>query len=345
MKMADLRWWSISLLGLLLAGTAQAQFFSYSPTNGDTLLGFRKTGTHQGNYELVVNLGTITKFLNLSPGTTINVTSYTPAVLTDSFANGYQNLQWSVSAGIPFPSTLGPFPYRTIWYSLPAPNASTQSTVPDRYSGNDQSVVQKLMQGLGQGASTISQNLGSTNADNNTTLVREPWDPTSLISLTAYIGDVGDSTFGDWQGRVITTSVENVVPSTFSSPARLDLYQSVPNGVVDPTTGSTGPSAYFVGYFILNVNGTMTFTRASSGTPPPPPAPTVVSVRRAANVSTVSFTTTNGANYTLYYTNAAGLTTPVGSWPVAGSLIGNGGTNSLNDTTTDAVRFYRVGAH
>jgi hypothetical protein len=103
--------------------------------------------------------------------------------------------------------------------------------------------------------------------------------------------------------------------------------------------------AYFVGYFILNVNGTMTFTRASASAPPPPPAPTVVSVRRAANVSTVSFTTTNGANYTLYYTNAAGLTTPASSWPVAGSLIGNGGTNSLNDTTTDPVRFYRVGAH
>lgn len=344
MNKALVRWWSASLLGLLLAGTAQAQFFSYTP-NGDTLLGFRKTGTHQGNYELVVNLGTITRFLNLSPGTTINVTSYTAAVLTDSFANGYQNLQWSVSAGIPFPDTLGPFPYKTIWYSLPAPNATTQSVPPGRYSGNQQSVVQKRIQGVGQGAAVISGGLGSTNADNDTTLVREPWDSTSINTLTANIGDAGDSTLGDFGGTVINVSVENIIPSTFSSPARLDLYQSVPSGVIDPTTGSTGPVAYFVGYFILNVNGTMTFTRASSSAPPPPPAPTVVSVRRAANVSTVSFTTTNGANYTLYYTNAAGLTTPVSSWPFAASLIGNGGTNSLNDTTTDPVRFYRVGAH
>jgi hypothetical protein len=338
------KWCGLALLGgLVSTGTAYAQYFSYNVT-GDALLGFRKTGTHQGNYELVVNLGNITNYINLSGGTTINVTNYTPSVLTDSFANGYQNLQWSVSAAVPFPMTLGPFPSKTIWYTLPAPNTNTQSTVPDRYSGNQQNVVQKRIQGLGQGASVISGNLGSTNADNNTMLVREPWDATSLNSLTYYIGDASDSTLGDFGGAVINVSVENVIPSTFNTPARLDLYQSVPSGLLDPISGSTGPSSYFVGYFILAVNGTMTFTRASTATPTPPP-PVIVSISRAANVSTVYFTTTNGANYTLFYTNESGLTTPVTNWPTASSLVGNGGTNSLSDTTTDGARFYRVGAH
>ncbi len=344
-KKTFVKCWLAALLGAWAStATVSAQFFSYN-LYGDALLGFRKTGTHQGNYELVVNLGNVTNFLKLPAGTTINITSYTPAVLTDAFANGYQNLQWSVSAAFPGLSSWAGYPHSTVWYSLPAPNTTTQSTVPDRFSANGQNVIQKHIQGIGQGAGTISGGLGTTNADNNTVLVREPFDSTSLNSLTYYIGDTADSTLGDFGGAVIATSVENAVPSTFTSPARLDLYQSVPSGVVDPTTGSTGPTAYFVGYFTLNVNGTMTFTRASNGTAPAPPRPAIVALSHAANVSTIYFSTTNGANYSLCYTNASGLTAPAANWPVAASLVGNGATNSLSDATTDPVRFYRIIAH
>ena len=334
------------LLGILMGShAATAQFFSYN-TYGDTLLGFRKTGSHQGTYELVVNLGSVTNFAALSAGASINVTRYSSLQLSNAFADGFQDLQWSVSSGFPGSVAWAGYPRATIWYSLPAPNATTQSQPPIRNSINAQPILQKRIQSIGQGAITISTGLGATNINNDQFLVREPYDPNSLSDLTYFIADASDPTLADFGGNVLSVSVENVVPDTFTSPARLDLYQSVPNGYVDPTTGSTGPLAYLLGYFLLNPNGTMTFTRASSVTPPPPPPPPrLVSVSRLADTSTIAFTTTNGATYTLYFTNAAGLGTPVSSWPASSAtLVGDGTVKSLVDTTADGERFYAVGA-
>jgi hypothetical protein len=295
---------------------------------------------------LVVNLGNVTNFIAFAPGKTIDISAFSPTQLSDAFPDGFQNLQWSVSAGFPGLVSWAGYPKSSIWYSLPAPDASTQSQTPQRYGLNAQLTVQKRIQGIGTGAYLISTGLGATNADNNVRLVREPYDPNSIQDLTYFMGDASDPTLGDFGGLSITVSVENVVPSVFASPARLDLYQSVPMGAVDPITGSTGPLAYLVGSFILNTDGTMTFTRGSSVTPPPPPPPpTLVAVTRSGNASTIYFTTTNGATYTLYYANAAGLGGPVSSWAASSAtVVGNGGTNSLSDTTTDAIRFYRVGA-
>jgi hypothetical protein len=130
-----------------------------------------------------------------------------------------------------------------------------------------------------------------------------------------------------------------------------DLYEVRPstdaqgNPIVDPHTGTNG-LAYYVGYFRLNSNGTMTFTRdiaSSQSLPPPPP---FLSIRRVGNTSTISFGTTNGATYTLYYTNAAGLTQPVANWPASVTTItGDGNTNSFTDSSSDPMRIYRVGGH
>lgn len=336
----------LALLGTLCCPLgAKAQFFSYN-LYGDTLLGFRKTGAHQGTYELVVNVGVITNLVGLSAGTSINITRYSTNQLADAFPDGFQDLQWSASAAFPGSAAWAGYPKATLWCSVPAGSPSNPSQAPVRNSANAQSILQKRIQGLGQGAGTISSGLGATNADNNVLLVREPYDANSLNDLSYFIGDASDPTLGDFGGSVLSSSIENVVPDSFSSPARLDLYQSVPNGFVDPSTGSTGPLAYLVGYFLLNPDGTMTFTRASSVTPPPPPAaPTLVSVSRLADTSTIYFTTTNGATYTLYYTNAAGLGTPVSAWPTAAATVtGDGTVKSLTDTTGDGERYYAVGA-
>ncbi len=337
----------IALLSLLLCPkAANAQFFSYN-LYGDALLGFRKTGAHQGTYELVINLGNITNFVALAPGTTIDITRYSPSQLSDAFPDGFQNLQWSVSAGFPGSAAWAGYPKYTLWYSLAAPDAATQSQTPSRSSGNSQGIVQKRIQGMGQGAETISSGLGATNADNSVDLIREPYDPNSLNDLSYFIGDTSDPTLGDFGGIALSVSVEDVVPDAFTTPQRLDWYQFVPIGAVDPTTGSTGPLAYLVGYFLLSPNGTMTFTRGSTVAPPSsPPPPTVLSVSRQGNASTIYFTTTNGATYTLYYTNSAGLNAPVTTWPSLPSTVtGNGLTLSFTDTATADERFYRVGAH
>ena len=76
---------------------AGAQAFSYNQY-GDVVAGFRKTGSFKGNYEMVVNLGSVTNLLNVSSGTTINITNFSTTQLTNAFMDtgSFGNLQWSV---------------------------------------------------------------------------------------------------------------------------------------------------------------------------------------------------------------------------------------------------------
>lgn len=76
-----------------------------------------------------------------------------------------------------------------------------------------------------------------------------------------------------------------------------------------------------------------------------PATPKITSFTRSGSTDTIYFTTTSAAIYALYYTNSAGLNTSVSNWPSSSTLIGDGGTDHLSDTSMDASRFYRVGAH
>jgi hypothetical protein len=324
---------------LVLPGLASAQFAA--PAKGDLVLGFRKTGANQGNYELVVNAGNISNLLALAPGTVLTISNYSASQLTDAFAN-YNNLQWSVSATFSgFGTTWDGFAYYTIWFTQPRTTAGVQTTPPARGSGSGaQSPILQRILSIGNNANAVSTSLGTTNADNSTVLVRESVNNANDYSVQ--IEDPNNSASGDFHGYLSSTA-ENTTPASFTTAVVSDLYQSVPVGSVDPNTGTTGGNAYYVGYFTLNPNGTMTFTRAST-TVAQPPAPQIVSITRVGNTSTVFFTTTNGTfTYTLYYTNSAGLTSS--NWPASPTtLVGNGSTNSLTDTTTDVSRFYRVSA-
>jgi len=107
-----------------------------------------------------------------------------------------------------------------------------------------------------------------------------------------------------------------------------------------PDSGITPPQ---LGNFSLNASGVVTFNTLSTA----PPVPKIVSFVRSGSTDSVYFTTTNGSfTYTLYYTNAAGLTAPITNWIASPTtIVGNGNTNSLTDTSTDANRFYRIGVH
>lgn len=109
---------------------------------------------------------------------------------------------------------------------------------------------------------------------------------------------------------------------------------------IQPDNGSTPTN---LGSFSLSANGVLTFNTVAAI----PPAPQIVSIVRAGSASTIYFTTTNGSfTYTLYYTNSSGLTASVANWPSSPTtLIGNGSTNSLTDTTTTTNRFYRIGVN
>src|SRR5258708_7999227 len=87
---------SLALLVVIsFSELGRAQFFVSN--KGDLLAGFRKTGTFQGNYELVVNIGNITNYEALSPGTSLAVSNFAPSQLSPAFST-YNSLQWSVSA-------------------------------------------------------------------------------------------------------------------------------------------------------------------------------------------------------------------------------------------------------
>ena len=333
MKLICLRRVFVGWLGFLaFAELGNAQFFTAS--KGDLLTGFRKTSG--GTYELVVNIGNVTNFIAVTPGTTIAVSNFTPTQLSAAFS-WYNNLQWSVSAAFAGSSAWMGFPASTIWSTVARANIITQSEPPLRASVGIQQPAKNRVYGAGSGANTISVGVGSTNANNNVDLVRESVGDGN--ALTAFIGDPSDATLGDFQGNWY--NVENVTPASFTAAQRSDLYQSCPDGTTDPITGRTTGSAYFIGYFELSPGGTLTFTRASVG----PPAP-VLTIQRAGNDSTISFLTTSGATYTLFSTNASGLTSPIANWASSTTnLSGDGLIHSFTDTTTEADRVYSVGAH
>jgi hypothetical protein len=243
-------------------------------------------------------------------------------------------------------STYAGYQLDTIWFTAPRTDVNTQTTPPTRKSASAQSLVQSLIDSTGKGAHTTSVNLGSTNADNTAVLVRELSSDTHTLNLSVFISDPQDVTIGDFGGNLPAT-VENTTPSTFNAAVRSDLYQVVPNGYTDPNSGATSGAAYYVGYFTLNPAGSMTFTRGSSAAVLSPPPPQIVAITRAGNASTIYFTTTNGSyTYGLNYTASSGLPTAAATWTVSPNTVtGNGLTNSLIDTTTDANRFYRVTAH
>ncbi|HVU28322.1 MAG TPA: hypothetical protein VHG71_11380 [Verrucomicrobiae bacterium] len=324
------------LAALVLPQIGGAQFFTYA--NGDLVAGFRKASG--GSYELVVNVGNITNFLAQPIGTVIPIANLSSNQLGDSFGNiNTSQFQWSVSAGL-FGSigTWNGFPLSTIWFTLPRSNPSTQTTPPLRDNNSAQQNCKQSILGFESGASLISSQLGTINSDNNANVVREPVNYNNEgENYSVFVQDSSNPSIADYNGN-LGYNIENLTPRPFSTPSVSDLYQSVSTMFTN-----SGPADY-IGYFTLNTNGVMTFTRAVQTATPP--TPQIISVARANNTTTIFFTTTNNFTYTLYYTNSAGLSVPVANWPTAPTTItGNGLTNSLSDTTTDAIRFYRISVH
>ena len=352
----------VLLAVLVLPELASAQ--SFSTSIGDVLLGFRKT-VAPGLYELVVDAGNVTNFLNLSAGQSINITNYSASQLTNAFTDtgNFANLQWSAfAAGVtasgrnpaPWVTPLGSFAANTIWYTVPSTNVNTQTQPPSCNANSSQANQLSLMQGAANGAKSIAVFLNVTNQNNNANLVREPvsyFNGGNGYTLSCSIGESVDSyAIGDF-GLGLATPVENTTPSPFTSAQRDDLYQLVPTGYTDPITGLPSGTAYFVGYFLLNPDGSMTFTRASVA----PAAPVVGSV--ASSVTNgfaplqVIFTNTassGGTNWVWNFGNGSIITNTTstyvtniyatgGSYTVTLTVNGAGGSSTNTLTNYIAV--------
>jgi PKD repeat protein len=347
----------VLLAMLAVPELASAQLFNYNPT-GDVLAGFRKTSP-EGLYELVVDLGNVTNFLNLSIGTTINITNYSTSQMTNAFTDtgSFGNLQWSVFAAAtggglnansnPWTTPLGTFPRDTLWYTQPAPNATTQSQVPSRQSYETQGSTYNLIHGVAGptgGATYISTSLAVSNVNNNPFLVREPVSSYPSYILTYYIGDSINTAIGDFGsgGTPLANSIENTNPASFTSPVRDDFYQLCPSALTDPINSST-TNTYYLGYFLMYPNGSMTFTRAAQSVVTQPPsagfsgsptngfAPLQVVFTDASTGSITNWvwsfgdgqSVTNTSNASVNHTYAAS-----GSYTVTLTVSGAGGANA-----------------
>ncbi|SPE55819.1 exported hypothetical protein [Verrucomicrobia bacterium] len=351
MKQNKTRFGRTIFLALSLAGLAQgtlAQTFTYNVA--DLCLGFRKTGDYQENNEVVVDIGQASGYVGLSIGTTIAVPNFSPSQLSPGSFTSLNNLQWSVT-GYTVTGTYPNYPKDTLWVTVPRSSANVQSTPPTRLRTSNQQTIVPEIEGIFLGAQRVSIGVGVSNQFNTPFFEQESIVNYPDYILTDFMGGINDPTEGTLQDTWPEDNLEITTPNAFSGSVRSDLYEVRPltdaqgHPIVDPHTGTNGP-AYFVGYFQFNSNGTMTFTRAASSTNSAPPPPPTLVIARINSTATISFGTTNGATYTLYFTNSAGLRQPVANWPSSPTtIIGDGTTKQFVDPLTSANRFYQVGAH
>ncbi len=332
------RCWKLALFTLLvLPELVNAQQY-FSVGNGDLMAGFRKTNP-SGSYEMVSYLGNITNFLAIPAGNTISITNYAAFQLSNSFSS-FGNLEWLVFSGdngnnnAPNSYWSG-YALDTVWYTLPRSSFGTQTTPPTRYG--DQSGIQSAIASIGSGAFTVSSSAALNATNNNAYVVREPAGGPN--SLSTFMEDPFYANIGDFDGN-LPSPVENTTPATFTSAVVSDLYQSVTGGYNDPNSGMTTGNAYYVGYFTLNPNGTMIFTRASTGaaapmagfggTPTSGAAPLPVAFTDSSTGSITNWvwnfgdgnSVTNSSNASVNHTYAAG------NFTVSLTVTGAGGSNT-----------------
>ena len=306
----------------LFTGTLPAAPFLYSP--GDLTLAVRKTGNA---FDYVVNIGKATNYNNLPGGVTFAVTNLSAAQLGNAFPD-LNDLQWSVAAANR-PPTNPNYPVQTLWVTRPRAVANTQSVPWLRKGQFTQATAGAQIDAIGVNSATYSSG-ATSNLDNTISGVVIP--VSSDYKLAPVIGDDGNYV-GSFQGRVeaLTASDFDGDPGNVS---RADLYE------LQPATSTLGLPGRYLGYFELKPSGALTFNSASTSLA----RPTITGITRAGSVTTVSFTTVNGANYRLRATDAAGLSTPVSTWPVGSSVVGTGSVLSLTDTSTADIRFFAVDA-
>jgi hypothetical protein len=341
---------ALAALALLALGTmAQAQTFSSA--NNDLILGFRKNNPYTENYEVVVDIGQASSYINLAVGATTSVPGFSASQLTGAFSS-LDNLSWSVFAGLTGSGYPG-YVNNTLWLTVPRTNNAVRSSNAVRLAYALQQAVKAKMGnivGTSSGAGFISQGLGTSNQFNTASLVREPIASYGTHILSVWMSGTVDPNLGTlndaWPASEPNAgNLEVTTPGNFSGAVRSDLYEVRPlttasgTAVVDPHTGTSG-LAWYIGYFEFKSDGTMTFTREVASAAP---VQVALSVSRANDVSTISFVSSSSVNYKLCFTNSAGLGAPVSTWPSqSGTISGDGTAKSFQDTTTEPMRIYRV---
>ena len=331
-----------SLVALVTTANALPFVYQY----GDLALGFRKTGTYTGNYECVADIGPGINYVNLPAGATTNITGYTATqIVPNSFPN-FTNLSWSVCGYVVSKNYFPGYPANTIWAAVPRSVTGVPGSPPNRLSAKPQGYTSLQIEGIFLGAAQLSSQL-SAGQDNTATFVQEPYSIANNQNYGYYMADPGIPSYADLggtgpedtNGNLINLEFTTVAP--FATAAIADLYEIRPIANVDPNTGQSSGLAYNVGYFTFNPNGSMTFTRATSGvtaplaafagTPTNGSAPLKVTFSDASTGTITNWLWNFGDGHT--YTNAvSGSTshtyTNAGSYTVSLMTAGPGGTST-----------------
>jgi hypothetical protein len=306
---------------LLAAGDSlRAQTFTY--TNCDLVAGFRIIG---GASDLVVDLGPAATFESLPPRSVTVITNLSATQLANALPT-VDGVSWSVAAALRGNPGYS-YPLQTIWVTSPRPDIYTPGKVWQNASSGTLGGTASQIDAIGFDAAVYG-NDQPAGPNNTPTGILIP--PASQYAYSFLMGS-HENYDGTFQGVV-----ENTTPIDFDTaglPSRSVLYRLVPDAY--PHAAGT-----LIGFFDFNPDGTLTFTAG-----PPPERTTISNISCQGSVVTVSFPTVNLVGYRLRYTDSAGLATPISSWTIGSSLIGDGTTLSLQDISSTPNRFYAVEAY
>jgi hypothetical protein len=310
--------------GALLAAAVSLRAQTFTYTNCDLVAGFRLIG---GANDLIVDLGSVAVFENLTPRSITSITNLSITQLTNALPT-LNGVSWSVAAAMRG-NTNYSYPLQTLWVTSPRPDIYTPGKVWVSQSVWTLGGAASQIDAVGYDASVYGN--GQPAGPNNT--------PTGILippaSQYAYSYQMGSHANydGTFQGVV-----ENTTPVNFTTgglPSRSVLYKLLP-----AASGASGTPGTVIGFFDFRPDGTLTFTAG-----PPPEETTISSISRQGTTATVWFPTVNLVGYRLRYTDSAGLATPISSWIIGNTLIGDGTTLSLQDTSSNSNRFYSVEAY
>ncbi|MDB6066568.1 MAG: hypothetical protein JWR26_2776 [Pedosphaera sp.] len=308
------------LFNLGAAGVAlwaqSAGAFTYS--DNDLLLVFREPGFNDVEF----NLGPVSNYLGKPNGSVTTVTNFNATTVSNNFGglSGVEFLLMSASS---------PYGSQQVYIT------DADSTVPqilDLQSGTWKNLQNHIAAVGVQAATATSHNLNQTYIISSAAASSYSYIASSggQSDITTISGAAASGT------SPVPTSfvVENTIPSTGSAISKFFRLQ----GTATPPPGN--PSLQ-IGTFAMTSDGTITFTAGGSVVLTPP---TGLSIVRNGNVNTVSFNSVSGVNYRLLYTTDLAANPSVSTWTTLPSVAGNGSAMTLQDTSSDTARYYKVQA-
>jgi hypothetical protein len=287
--------------------TQIAGAFTYS--DGDLLLVFRQDGFNDVEF----NLGSVTNYLGKPQGTVITVTNWDANATRANFNNSLSGVKFILMSATNSNAGVKKA------YLTDGDPAST----PTDMTVSSWRTLQSKIAYIGQQAQI------NTATNSTQKYVISPSDPTSY-TYASTDGGGGDVTTIAGTAPFL---VENPIPA-------ISRFFEV-RGINPAVSASVQ-----IGSFSLGTNGVLTFTAGVTQQQPPPlVVPTILGYGRVGNVTSISFTSTNGVNYRLRYTDPSGLSTGASNWTTLPPVIGAGTTTTLQDTTSVPGRLYKVEAY